>query len=101
MIRIEIASTDVKRMKGTSKKTGNDYDMAMQEAYLHTGGKYPDKFELGLPKDERGNFLPAYAPGFYTPSDSSYQVRDGRLQLNGFELRLVPELEAVAARKAG
>jgi hypothetical protein len=98
MIRIEIVSTDVSRMKGTSKKTGNAYDMAMQEAYLHTGGRYPDKFELSVPKDEQGAFMGPYQPGFYVPSDDSYQVRDGRFGINSFELRLVPETAEVTAR---
>ncbi len=99
-MRIEIVSAEVKRMKGTSKKTGNAYDMAMQEAYLHTGGRYPDRFELSVPKDKDGAFLGPYQPGFYVPTGDSYEVRDGRLAINSYELLLVPETVEVAKVKA-
>ena len=100
MFRIEIADTNVKRMKGTSKRTGNDYDMAMQEAYLHKGGKYPEKFEVPLLKNDKGEFAPPYAVGYYVPSAESYEVRDGRFSINAFELRLVPESDASAPKVA-
>jgi len=89
MLKIEIASTDVKRSEGVGMKSGKPYKMAMQEAFLHGGHKYPERFELSLPKDDKGEFLPPYPVGFYEPTSASYEVRDNRLAINGYELKLV------------
>lgn len=99
-MRIEIASTAVKTMKGTSKRTGNAYNMAMQEAYLHGNGKYPERFEIPLDIDDQGNHAAPYAVGFYVVSDDSYQVREGRLGINSFEMKLTPEGAAARPRAA-
>jgi hypothetical protein len=85
--KIEIASAEFRAMKGTSKQ-GKAYDMAMQDAYVHKGEKYPEKFEVPLQKDGNGNWVP-YQPGHYTVTPASYQVRDGRLAVNAFEMQLV------------
>ena len=43
---VEICSSPVHR-SGVSKKTGNEYDLWFQEAFLHRPGQpYPEKFEF-------------------------------------------------------
>ena len=86
--KIEIVSTEVRRMSGTSAK-GKPYDLAFQEGYMHNGGRYPDKCEIPVPKNDQGAFLPPYAAGWYEIAAGSYEVRDGRPSINSFELRLV------------
>lgn len=104
-MKIEIVSRAFKAMKGTSKQ-GAPYDLAMQDAYLFKGAVYPEKFEVPLTRalengQPTGAWVP-YEPGFYTATAESYQVRDGRLAINAFELkleRLPPAVEAAAASK--
>lgn len=81
MIKITVAQTTVKEVKGTSKSTGKPYHMRFQTAYAHTLDKdgnappYPEKFEVILETD-----APAYAVGDYTLSPSALYIdRDGRL----------------------
>lgn len=97
-MKIEIAERDFREMSGTSK-AGKAYSMAFQDAYFHGTGRYPEKFELPLQKNESGQFVP-YEPGFYVPSALSYQVRDGRFGINGFELTLVPYVETPKVKAA-
>lgn len=91
IVRIEIASVSVRTLKGKSQKTGNDYEMRMQEAYFHNGHAYPERFEVPVPKTDRGEFLEPYAPGFYTLSPGSIQVNRqyGRLEISAFDMQLL------------
>ena len=95
IVRIEIVSGAVETRKGTSKKTGEPYEMRQQEAYLHNGHAYPDRFPLDVPKDSDRQFLQPYAPGFYTLAPGSIGVGDYGLEINKFEMRLLrlPEEE--------
>lgn len=80
MIRIEIASTSIETIKGTSKSSGKPYEMNKQEAFLHKGtSKYPDRFEITLPNDPLG--VKPLAPGFYTLDESSIVVNGEYKQL--------------------
>ncbi len=76
MVIIEILADPVNR-RGTSKKSGNEYNIWFQEAYLHqAGGGYPQKFEF-LVRD--GVVLPR---GKYTLTDRCFYINnDGRLSL--------------------
>lgn len=106
-IRIEIASSKFETIKGKSKATGNDYEINKQEAFLHTGGKYPDRFEISLPRDAGG--VRPYAPGFYTLTPSSIVVNGEykSLEISRYDAEYVrlPESEqgeyaAASVRKA-
>lgn len=98
-VKVEIVSNAFKSMKGTSKQ-GKPYDMAMQDGYLHAGAAYPERFELPLEKGPSGDWVP-YQPGFYTLTAGSYQIRDGRLGVNSFEMKLLPLPAESKPRAAG
>lgn len=89
MIRVTVAQTTTKDLKGTSAKTGKAYEMRFQNAYAHTVDEqgntapYPEKIELMLEKDQ-----PVYAPGEYQLHPPSlYVSRNGRLEVSA---RLTP-----------
>lgn len=98
MIRIEVKSTEVRTISGTSK-TGNPYCIRDQEAYAYTVGRdgqprpYPERVSLQLEDNQA-----PIEPGNYTLSPASLYVGDyGRLMLGRPQLVKVP---AVAAAKA-
>lgn len=89
MIKVTIAQTTVRELKGTSKTSGKPYHMRFQNAYAHTVDKdgnappYPEKFEINLDADQA-----AYPPGDYQLHPSSLYIdRDGRLAVSA---RLAP-----------
>ncbi|MCG2841916.1 G5P family DNA-binding protein [Sandaracinobacter sp. RS1-74] len=89
-VEIEILDDPVTR-SGVSKKTGQDYSITTQIAYLHQGtNKYPQSFEFFLRNGE------VLKPGRYTLSaDAFYVDRQGKLAL-GIERGLVPISHASA-----
>lgn len=96
MIKITVAQTTVKEMRGTSKTSGKPYHLRFQTAYAHTVDKdgnqppYPEKFEVILDTDA----LP-FAPGEYTLHPSALYIdRDGRLACSP---RLTPIKQRAAA----
>lgn len=89
MIRISIAQTTVRELKGTSAKSGKDYHLRFQTGYAHTVDRdgntppYPERFEVPLDRDQQ-----PYQPGEYTLAPSAVYVdRDGRLSISP---RLIP-----------
>lgn len=89
MIRVTVAQTTVRELKGTSKNTGKPYHMRFQNGYAHTVDKegntppFPEKFEISLDTDQQ-----PYAPGEYQLHPSAVYVdRDGRLAISA---RLTP-----------
>lgn len=87
MIKITIASTDVRNMKGIAKASQKPYDLNFQVAYVHTCDKqgnanpYPEKTELMLDKDEKGSPI-SYPVGDYTLAPASIQIdRMGNIEL--------------------
>lgn len=96
MIRIEIASTKIETIKGTSKASGKPYEINKQEAFLHTGGKYPDRFQINLPNNGELGAV-AKPPGFYTLSDASIVVNAeyGQLEISRYDAEYIrlPENE--------
>lgn len=81
MIKITVAQTTVKDVKGVSKTSGKPYHMRFQTAYAHTLDKdgnappYPEKFEVILDTDAA-----AYPVGDYTLSPSAIYIdQNGRL----------------------
>lgn len=98
MIRIEIKSTEVRTISGTSK-AGKPYSIRDQEAYAHTVGRdgqprpYPERISLQLEDDQ-----PPFEPGLYTLAPSSLYVGDyGRLMLGRPQLARVQPAVAKAA----
>jgi len=103
MIRISIASTAVRSMRGNSKVSGKPYDLAFQDAWFHTIGKdgvaapYPQKVEIILPRADDGAAL-FYAVGEYQLAPSSVYVdRNGKLSIEPHLVALKP---AAVARPA-
>lgn len=84
-MKIEITDGNATTLSGVSKRTGNDYELHLQKAYLHvSGGKYPESFEVMLPRDRQGK---PYAIGMYEVNADSFEIRDSRLVFNNY---LVP-----------
>ena len=84
MIRVTVAQSTVRELKGVSKTSGKPYHMRFQAGYAHTVDRdgntppYPEKFEISLSQDDQ-----PYAPGEYTLSPSAVYVdRDGRLAVS-------------------
>lgn len=99
-IRIEVVSTHIETIKGTSK-AGNAYTVHKQEAYLHNGHAYPERFEVSVP--EVDGKPAAYEPGFYEPTQASIVVGDYKsLEFSRFDFKLVrlPDAPAKPAGKA-
>lgn len=70
MFKIEIKSTELKLVQGTSQRSGKAYSFHTQQAYAHVEGKaYPVEFKLSI-----DNGASAHAPGTYTLSPSSFYV---------------------------
>lgn len=93
MIKVTVAQTTVKEVKGVSKTSGKPYHMRFQSAYAHTVDKdgntppYPEKFEVILDSDAQ-----PYAPGDYTLHPSAIYIdRDGRMSCS-------PRLTAISKR---
>lgn len=55
---------------------------------MHKGGTYPDRMQVPLQKDGKGDYVP-YAPGWYTFTPDSFLVRDGRPGIDSFNMQLV------------
>lgn len=95
MIKVQITSTNVRRMQGNAKATGKPYDMSFQDAWMFLTDRdgnadpYPTKVEIILPKDKDGAAL-YYNAGFYQLHPSSIYVDQGG------NLALSPRLVALA-----
>jgi len=97
-MKVEILTSELTLLSGKSKKTGNDYAMALQEAFLHRPGqKYPEKFEITLPRerqDSEGNWA-GYQPGMYElDMAQSVEVFGNRLSLRPVLVPVKPSLKA-------
>jgi hypothetical protein len=100
MIKITIASTDVRNQSGIGKASNKPYDMNFQVVYVHTvdgqgnTNPFPEKVELVLDKDSSGKVI-SYPVGEFFMADSSIYVdRSGNLALRP---RLMPARPAVKA----
>lgn len=59
---IEILSADVETKRGTSTKTGKQYEIREQAAALHTSGKkYPEMIRFPVGRDSQGYPVGMYA----------------------------------------
>ena len=96
--KIEIVSEDVQVLKGTSRKTGNPYEMHMQTCYLHSPGQpHPDRYEINLRgevKKINGEDVEVFTPfpkGFYEPSEKFIGVFNGSITVRPLEIVPVKE----------
>ncbi|WP_115556118.1 single-stranded DNA-binding protein [Xanthomonas campestris] len=89
-VRIEVVNKAINTFEGKSKATGNPFKIHRQEAYLHNGHHYPDRFDLTLNGDAPLGPV-AYEPGFYTIDPASIVVNReyGNLELDRYNLKLV------------
>lgn len=99
MIRIHIAQSTVRELKGVSKTTQREYHLRFQTGYVFPVDEqgnpppFPKEIELSLDKDQ----LP-YAPGDYQLLPSSIYVnREGKLSVAP---RLAPAKKASASAQA-
>lgn len=65
---VEVPSNHVDELRGTAKGSGRPYCIRRQEAYIHNGGAYPEKFKLPL-----GETQTAYEPGRYLIAQGSFE----------------------------
>lgn len=93
MIKVTVHSADVRSYSGNAKATGKPFTLHFQTVFGHFIDKngnpspYPEKFEIIVERDERGNAQP-YAPGEYQLHPSSlYLDRRGDLAVAP---RLIP-----------
>ena len=85
MLQVAIYDSEIKKLEGVSKKTGNEYSFAVQEAYIFllnpkTGKqqRHPQKIELMLDDENSG-----YVPGHYQLAPESIQIsKEGRFVIN-------------------
>lgn len=73
-IKIEVVDGKVETREGKIKsgaRQGEDYRIRTQEAYIHNGHAYPQRFKLQLPDNVTG-----YMPGFYSLAPESFTVGD-------------------------
>lgn len=103
-MRIEIQNALVDERKGKisrGERAGEEFHIRQQEAWMHTTGKpYPSRVMISLQPEQQ-----AYAPGFYTLHDDSFQSGEyDRMEFSRY-LVLTPEVAAVrsapAAAKVG
>lgn len=94
MIKIEVRSTVVTNVSGTSKN-GKPFSIDKQEGWAHFPDQpYPLRIEISL-----GRNSTAYAPGFYKFDAKSFYVdRFNSLTLG--RLELVPMAATAETRKA-
>lgn len=91
MLKVTVISSDVRHQEGIGKASGKPYSMDFQVAYAHTFDKksgkpnpFPEKIELTLEKDERGN------PAVYAPGD--YELHPSSLYVGQYGLEVAPRL---------
>jgi len=85
-IEIELNTNDCQVQSRKVNGKNGPREIHEQRAYFHTGGAYPTPFNLSLRDPSQ-----AYPSGKYTLDPSSFQVNGyGGLELNRFEIRLVP-----------
>lgn len=86
MLEIELNPNDCQIQTRLINGKNGQRTIHEQQAYLHTGAAYPIPFKLSI-----RNASEAYPSGKYTLHPSSFQVNQfGGLELNRFEIRLVP-----------
>lgn len=69
VLTIEVVSKELEYISGKSKKSGNDFELYKQSAYMHLPNKaYPVEISFVVKKDQ------AYQVGLYAIDNDSYYV---------------------------
>jgi len=94
-VMIEIESTEVAMKQGKAAKTGNDYCIRTQGAYLKLPHfKYPQALKITLPDD-----VPSYPVGTYTLDTESFWINEFK-ELKLGRVRLKPVTTSTVAKPA-
>lgn len=94
---IEVTSQEVQNRAGTSQRTGKQYSINEQTAYVHRQGQpYPEKIKVTL-----GDQQQPYAVGNYDLHPDSYYVdKFGSLAVRPFLVPRPAEVKTDQQRKA-
>lgn len=93
MIKIQIISDKVEERGGTiqrGERKGEEYHIRNQEAYVHNGHAFPERFTISL-----GPERPAYLPGMYYVDPACIEVGDYDALRFGRSLQLMNEEQAI------
>lgn len=71
-LRMEVKSAEVRSLKGTSKRTGRDYDLREQAGWVFVGKDYPIEVRFLLGKGQE-----PLAPGQYLVEAACFYVARG------------------------
>ncbi|WP_018653002.1 single-stranded DNA-binding protein [Actinobacillus capsulatus] len=70
LLKVQIFPTSrIDERSGVSQKTGKEWFMRTQEAYIDLGGQFPVQFKVPLQKDQV-----SYAPGHYYVHPQSFKT---------------------------
>ncbi len=86
LLKVEILSdSKVVERSGVSEKTGKDWHIKTQQAYIHLGKPYPSEFKIKVPDGSE-----PYPEGFYYLHPLSFKVSSylDNIQLN--DIVLIP-----------
>uniref|UniRef100_A0AAU8B5L8 DNA-Binding protein G5P n=1 Tax=Dulem virus 52 TaxID=3145763 RepID=A0AAU8B5L8_9VIRU len=85
LLKVQIFPTSrIDERSGVSQKTGKDWFIRTQEAYIDLGGQFPVMVKIPLQKDQ----VP-YGVGFYVVHPSSFKI-SGYADLQVGDIVLVP-----------
>ena len=93
MIKIQVISDAVEERGGTiqrGERKGEEYHIRNQEAYVHNGHAFPERFTISLGQDR-----PAYAPGMYYIDPACIEVGDYDALRFARSLQLMNEEQAI------
>ncbi len=96
-VKVEIHDATVDERRGKSQRTGNDYVMRSQEAWVQIGNApYPQKIKLRLEDGQS-----AYAVGNYQLHDRSFSVgKYGDLEVAPFLVPIQSTVQSVQKASA-
>ena len=88
LLKVQIFSTSrIDERSGVSEKTGKDWFIRTQEAYIALGGQFPVQIKVPLKKAQ----VP-YSPGNYYVHPTSFKV-SGYFDLKVSDIVLVPAID--------
>jgi len=89
-IRIEVKSSETVRRAGTSKRTGQPYELFEQRAWLHGAKDYPTEVSFVLAPSQL-----AFAPGWYIAGPECCAIdRFGNVTLRLEKMRPLTKAQA-------
>lgn len=89
LLQVQIFPTSrIEERSGVSEKTGKEWHIRTQEAYVKLGGEFPVQIKVRLEKDQ----VP-YQPGFYVIHPASFKT-SAYFDLQVADIILVPVEQA-------